>query len=71
MKHTAWYVAGHEGHIKVLEKLWEYAKEKLTKEKLNNKLLLAEDNREENIWHYKSLRGNVELLGRLWKQAKE
>jgi hypothetical protein len=35
------------GHIEVLEKIWECAKEKLTKEELRYKLLLAKDHREQ------------------------
>jgi hypothetical protein len=39
---TVWHVAAHLGNLKVLEKLWNWAKVKLTTEEIN-KLLLATD----------------------------
>jgi hypothetical protein len=44
-KQTAGQLAAFGGNVEVLEKLLEFAKEELIKEELNNKLLLAKDNR--------------------------
>jgi ankyrin repeat protein len=67
---TAWQLAAVGGNIKVLEKLWECAKEKLTTEELNNKMLLAKDNKQWTAWHYASSQGNVEALQKLWECGK-
>jgi ankyrin repeat protein len=50
-KMTAWHVAAERGNWQALEKMWEWAKEKLTTEELNTKLLLAKDNRERTAFH--------------------
>jgi hypothetical protein len=68
---TAWHLAAVCGNIQVLQKLWEWAKEKLTTEDLNNKLLLAKDKRGQTAWHVAAECGNLELLQRLCEWAKE
>jgi hypothetical protein len=41
---TAWHNAARVGHVEVLEKLWEWAKElQLKPEELRNQLLLSKD----------------------------
>ena len=58
---TAWHVAAYLGNLKVLEKLWEWAKEKLTAKEIN-KLLLATESEGRSAWHWAAQNGNVEVL---------
>jgi len=48
---TAWHMAVYEGQIEVLQKLWEWAKEVLTQEDLNDMLYLAKDKYGKTAWH--------------------
>jgi hypothetical protein len=38
------------GHLEALHKIWEWAKEKLTREEVNNKMLLVTDNHDKTTW---------------------
>jgi len=40
---TAWHYAAMRGNSKILQKVWEWAKNNLTTEWKNNKLLLGTD----------------------------
>ena len=60
-----------KGKPELLEVLMEWAKAVMSTEDLNNKLLLARDDRKQTVWHYASLWDNVQLLGRIWKWAEE
>jgi hypothetical protein len=42
-------VAANRGGLEILQKVWEWANEKLTTEEINNKLLLATDKRERAV----------------------
>jgi hypothetical protein len=44
-------VAAKVGNSEVLKKLWECAKEKITADELNNKMLIAKDDKEYTAWH--------------------
>jgi hypothetical protein len=68
---TAWHVAAECGNLKLLQMLWELAKEKLTTEDLSNKLLLAKDKRGQTAWHMAAECGNLQLLQKLWEWANE
>jgi len=67
---TVCHMAAHLGKLKVLEKLWEWVKEKLTAEDIN-KLLLAADNVGRTVWHLAAEKGNLETLQKVWEWAKE
>ena len=43
-------MAAMGGNLQVLEKLWKYAKENLTREEIGNKLLLATDDKRMTVW---------------------
>ena len=47
------------------------AKENLTIEEINNKLLLGTDNEGRTVWHWAALSGHLEILKKLWEWAKE
>jgi ankyrin repeat protein len=68
---TAWHVAAEGGKVEILDKLWEWAKEVLNTDELNNNLLLAKDWFEQLALHHASYIGNVQILERIWKLAKE
>jgi hypothetical protein len=63
-------VAVKGGKLETLLKVWEWAKETLTKEEINNKLLLATDDKGRTVWHVAVERGNLEILVKLWEWAK-
>jgi hypothetical protein len=70
-RHTSWHIAVRFSSIRVLEKLWECAKEKLTNEEVNNELLLATDREGSTAWHMAAVRGKLETLEKVWEWAKE
>jgi ankyrin repeat protein len=47
---TAWHITVKKGQIELLHKLWEWAKEVLTQEELNN-MFLAAVRDERTAWH--------------------
>jgi len=59
---TAWHYAASRGNSEILQKLWDCAKEKLTREEIYNKLLLGTDKDERTAWHIAKRRGNSEVL---------
>lgn len=55
----------------ILQKIWECAKEKLTTDELNNKLLLDKDDREYTAWHVAAMIFNRGSLEKTWKWAEK
>jgi len=43
----------------------------LTKEYINNKLLLATDNKRMTAWNWAAYRGKTDILPRVWEWAEE
>jgi len=70
-KQTSWHVAAEKGQLQVLHKMWDLAKEVLTPEELNNKVLLAEDVLGRTAWHMAVEKGKLDVLQKLWEWAKE
>ena len=68
---TAWHIAAERGNSEILQKLWEWAKENLTTEEINNKLLLMTDEEGKTAWHIAAKRGNSEILQKEWEWAKK
>ena len=69
---TAWQKAAERGHIELLEKLWDWAKElQLNPEELRNELLLLKDKVNKTAWHKAAKRGHVEVLKKMLDWAKE
>jgi ankyrin repeat protein len=68
---TASHLAAACGNLKALCKLWEYAKDQLTPEEFNSKLLLAEYIWGRTAWHMAAEKGNPELLDILMLWATE
>jgi hypothetical protein len=64
-------VVAQWGKTEALEKIWEWAKAEMSTEDLNNKLLLAKDDRKQTVWYYASLWDNLQLLERIWEWAQE
>jgi hypothetical protein len=50
--------------------VWDWAKEKLTTEEINNKFLLTTDNKGRTIWHMAAKWGKSEILQTIWELAK-
>jgi len=68
---TVWKVAALLGNLEVLQKLWEWAEKKLTREVISNKLLLGTDNEGRTVWHVAAEQSNLEMLQKVWEWAKE
>jgi len=68
---TVWHVAANVGNLKVLKKLWEWAKKKLTKDEIKERVLFDTDKKGRNIWHLASRGGNLDKLRNIWEWAKE
>jgi endo-1,4-beta-D-glucanase Y len=64
-------MAVQEGKAEFLDKLWEWAKEVLNRDELNNKLLLAKDDEEMTAFHRASVSGKMQTLERIWTWANE
>ena len=59
---TAWHMAADCGNIESLQKIWEWAKQELTADKLKNRLLLAKDNIEQAAFEVAAEMDNTEVL---------
>ena len=55
-------MAAGKGELVLLHKLWEWAKEVLTQEELNNTLFLAKDGDEITAWHMETEKWQTVLL---------
>jgi ankyrin repeat protein len=69
-KRTAWYVAAESGELDILQKIWDVAKDNLTKQKIEDGLLLATDQYGNTAWHGAVAGGNVDVLVKMWDFAK-
>jgi hypothetical protein len=54
-----------------LQKVWEWANENLTREELNNKLLLSTDNEGMTAWSTAAWEDNLDESQKVWKWANE
>jgi len=68
---TAWHISVVSNNTQVLEKLWEWAGNKLTTEDINNTLLLGTDREGKTAWHLAANESNLEILQKVWKWAEE
>ena len=59
------------GKLEILQRVWEWANEKLTTEEKNNKLLLGTDNEGRTVWYVAEKWGNLEILQKVWEWANE
>ena len=58
---NVWHWAATRGHLETLQILWELAKENLTIEEINNKLLLGTD-KGRTVWNCAAMEGHLETL---------
>jgi ankyrin repeat protein len=66
-KKNAWHVAVKWDNIEVLGNLWEWAKEVINTDELNNKLLITKDDKGNTVLHNASSSGNVQIFLRMRK----
>jgi len=60
------------GHVAVLEKLWDWAKElQLKPDELRNEVLLSKDKYGQMAWHMAEAGGHVEVLEKTWDWVEE
>jgi hypothetical protein len=50
------------GHVETLQKVWEWAEQKLTTEEINNKLLFGTDYSGRTVLHVAAERSHLETL---------
>ena len=62
--------ATYNGNVQILERIWKWDNEQLSKEEIN-KLLLAQDNNRKTAWNMAVQKDKVEVLEKLWEWAKE
>ena len=55
-------LGSNEGQFRNIKKLWELAKENVTFEEINNKLLLGTDNEGRTVWHLAATRGQLQTI---------
>jgi hypothetical protein len=64
---TTLHAAADSGYFKVLEKMWEWAKElQLKPEKLSIEVFLSKDNYNRKPWHMAAEEDKVEVLEKMW-----
>ena len=54
-----------------MQKIWEWAKGRLTTEEIKNEMVLSTDRIGRNAWHIASYRGNVDAMQKIWELAKD
>ena len=57
---TAWHIAAEIGKCEILHKIWEWAKELLTRVDLIRKKFLAKDKVGNTAWHVAVYMGNLD-----------
>jgi ankyrin repeat protein len=70
-KRTAWYIAADKGELKVLQIIWDFAKDNPITGKMKNELLLATDFAGYTTWHSAALQGATDVFQKIWDLAKE
>ena len=68
--HTIWHAAVQQGKLELLQKIWDWAKESLTREEVNN-LLLAKNYKGETAWQVAVRRRKLEILEKIWEWTEE
>jgi len=64
-------MAADQCGLEILQKVWEWANEKLTTEEIINKLLLATDKWRRTVFHMEADQGRLEILEKVWEWANE
>jgi ankyrin repeat protein len=68
---TAWHRAAGWGKLDVLQKIWDLAKDNLTREDIKYKLLLATNGEENTAWHWAARWGKLDVLQKISDLAKD
>jgi len=68
--HTAWQMAVLKGRLEVLQTLWDWAKNVMKQQELNN-MFFGKDAYERTAWHIGSEVGQIKVLHKMWEWAKE
>jgi hypothetical protein len=54
-----------------MQKIWDWAKDKLATEEIKNEMLLRSDNEGSTTWHLTACVGKINVLKGIWEVAKE
>ena len=68
-RRTAWPNASEKGQIELLNKLWEWAKDLLISEEIQN-IFLARDESKRTAWHMALEEGHIDVFHNLWEWPK-
>jgi hypothetical protein len=68
---AAWHLAAYRGEEDVMQKIWEWAEEKLTTKGIKNEMLLRTDNEGGTAWHLAAYRGEQDVMQKIWEWAEE
>jgi len=63
-------VAAGNGEARSLQNIWDWAKENLTTEELNNNLLLVKNKWLRTAWHVAAKEGNLDILKKMREWTK-
>jgi hypothetical protein len=67
----AWHNAARGGHVRLLEKLWDWAKDlELKPEDLRKEVWLSKDNSQKMARDITEAERHTEVLKKLWDSAK-
>jgi endo-1,4-beta-D-glucanase Y len=64
-------MTANKGRLEILQKVWDWANEKLTTEEIINKLLLAKGYMRRTVFDMAAWRERLDLLQKVWEWANE
>ena len=68
---TAWDQAADRGYIMVSQKLWKWAEEKLTTDRIRNEILFRTDPYGRTILHMAEKWSKLDIMQEMWDRAQE
>jgi ankyrin repeat protein len=63
---NAWHLAAYSGEQYVMQKIWDWAEEKLTTEEKRNEMLLRTDNDGRTAWHFAAYGAKQDVMQKIW-----
>jgi endo-1,4-beta-D-glucanase Y len=70
-RETAWNLAAEKGNVEVMQKIWEWAEEKLTREEIKNNLLSHNDRERRAAWQVAAYQSKLDIMHKIWEWAEE
>ena len=70
VERTTWHIVVSQGKLDIMQKIWEWATEKLTTEEMKNEMLLRTDRGRRTVWHL-AVSHRILDMQKIWEWAKE